>query len=96
MNEVSHLHSVIHAVSCAEFLLVLFIHRGAGTMSVGEDELSAPVAAPERVIKFWPIVRVPSSRAFRVHVLRFRALRLPKMLLKWSLCPREQGRWGPP
>jgi len=31
------------------------------------------------------IVRVPSL-AFRV--LRFRALRLPKMLLKWSLCPR--------
>jgi hypothetical protein len=57
-------------------------------MSVGEDELSAPVAAPERSpnASFWPIVRVP-SRAFLV-LIRFRALRLPKMLLKWSLCPR--------
>ena len=38
--------------------------------------------------------RWSSVHAFRV--LRFRALRLPKMLLKWSLCPREQGRQGPP
>jgi hypothetical protein len=38
--------------------------------------------------------RRSSVHAFRV--LRFRALRLPKMLLKWSLCPREQGRRGPP
>ena len=38
--------------------------------------------------------RRSSVHAFGVP--QFRALRLPKMLLKWSLCPREQGRRGPP
>ena len=29
-------------------------------------------------------------------VLQFQALRLLKMVLKWSICPSEQGHKGPP
>jgi hypothetical protein len=45
------LHTSIHAVSCAEFPFVS-CNGGAESMSVGEDELTTPVAAPERIIKF--------------------------------------------
>jgi hypothetical protein len=31
---------------------ILKIYGGAQSMSVGENELSAPVAAPERIVKF--------------------------------------------
>jgi hypothetical protein len=32
--------------------ICFMLYGGAQSMSVGEDELSAPVAAPERIVKF--------------------------------------------
>jgi hypothetical protein len=34
------------------FMIYGGVYGGAQSMSVGEDELSAPVAAPERIVKF--------------------------------------------
>jgi len=49
----SHLHS--RRFECGIsicFKLYGGVYGGAESMSVGENELSAPVAAPERIVKF--------------------------------------------
>jgi len=45
----SHLHSRRFACGIS---ICFMLYGGAQSMSVGEDELSAPVAAPERIVKF--------------------------------------------
>ena len=45
----SHLHS--RRFECG-ISICFMLYGGAQSMSVGEDELSAPVAAPERIVKF--------------------------------------------
>jgi hypothetical protein len=45
----SHLHS--RRFQCG-ISICFMLYGGAQSMSVGEDELSAPVAAPKRIVKF--------------------------------------------